>query len=346
MKKKKFLSAVVIILFIAGSLYLLQRLVMPKYMDDVVEGNFIAEYYDEEKDHDVIFLGDCEVYENFSPMVLWEEYGINSYIRGSAQQLVSQSYYILEDTLRYETPDVVVFSVLAVPYNEAPRESYNRMTLDGMRWSLSKVNAILDSMTEEESFLDYVFPLLRYHSRITELTADDFTYLFHRDLVSHNGYYMRVDSLPAENVPEGRPLGDYTIDAAQMEYLDKIRILCEENGIQLVLVKAPSLYPYWYDEWDAQIVDYANEHDLLYVNLLDQADEAGLDFQTDTYDGGLHLNLSGAEKLSHYFGAILRDQCGLESRRGEEALEAAWQEKALWYQEDKARQEAEIAAGN
>ena len=48
MKKKKFLSAVVIILFIAGSLYLLQRLVMPKYMDNVVEGNFIAEYYDEE----------------------------------------------------------------------------------------------------------------------------------------------------------------------------------------------------------------------------------------------------------------------------------------------------------
>ena len=344
MKAKKILSAAVVILFVVGTLYLLQRLVMPKYMDDVVEGNFIAEYYGEEKDHDVIFLGDCEVYENFSPLVLWEEYGINSYIRGSAQQLVSQSYYILEDTLRYETPDVVVFSVLAVPYNEAPKESYNRMTLDGMRWSLSKVNAILDSMTEEESFLDYVFPLLRYHSRITELTADDFTYLFHRDLVSHNGYYMRVDSLPAANVPEGRPLGDYTIDAAQMEYLDKIRTLCEENGVQLVLVKAPSLYPYWYDEWDAQIVDYAKEHDLLYVNLLAQADEVGLDFQTDTYDGGLHLNLSGAEKLSHYFGAILQEECGLENRRGEEALEAAWQQKAVWYQEDKARQEAEIAA--
>ena len=345
MKAKKILSVVVVTVFVIGTLYLLQRLVMPKYMDDVVEGNFIAEYYNEEKDHDVIFLGDCEVYENFSPLVLWEEYGINSYIRGSAQQLVSQSYYILEDTLRYETPDVVVFSVLAVPYNEAPRESYNRMTLDGMRWSLSKVNAIRDSMTEEESFLDYVFPLLRYHSRITELTAVFFSYLFHRDLVSHNGYYMRVDSLPAENVPEGRPLGDYTIDAAQMEYLDKIRTLCEEKGIQLVLVKAPSLYPYWYDEWDAQITEYAEEHDLLYVNLLAQADEAGLDFQTDTYDGGLHLNLSGAEKLSRYFGAILQDHCGLESRRGEEALEAAWQEKTVWYEEDKARQEAEIAAG-
>lgn len=345
MKKKKLLAAVIVILFIAGTLYLLQRLVMPKYMGDVVEGNFMAEYYNEEKDHDVVFLGDCEVYENFSPMTLWEDYGINSYIRGSAQQLVSQSYYVLEDTFRYEKPDVVVFSVLAVAYNEAPKESYNRMTLDGLRWSSSKVKAIRASMTDEEQFLDYVFPLLRYHSRITELTADDFTYLFHRDLVSHNGYYMRVDCKPAENIPGGRPLGDYTIDAGQMEYLDKIRVLCEENNVQLVLVKAPSLYPYWYDEWDVQIADYADEHGLLYVNLLDASDEVGLDFTTDTYDGGLHLNLSGAEKLSRYFGRILTEQCGLTSRRGEEALEKAWEEKAVWYEEDRAAQEAEIAAG-
>ena len=52
----------------------------------------IAEYYQEEKNHDVIFVGDCELYENISPQVLWDEYGINSYIRGSAQQLIWQSY--------------------------------------------------------------------------------------------------------------------------------------------------------------------------------------------------------------------------------------------------------------
>ena len=91
---------------------------MPKYVTGVVEGALIAEYYPEEKNHDVIFIGDCEVYENFSPQILWEEYGINSFIRGSAQQLIWQSYYLLEDTLRYETPKVVVFNVLSMKYNE------------------------------------------------------------------------------------------------------------------------------------------------------------------------------------------------------------------------------------
>ena len=342
MKTKKILTTVAVTLFILITLWLLQRLLVPKYMGDVVEGNFIAEYYDEEKDHDVIFLGDCEVYENFSPLVLWEEYGINAYIRGTAQQLVSQSYYVLEDTLKQETPDVVVFSVLAVPLNEPAKESYNRMTLDGLPWSRTKLDAILTSMTEEEQLLDYVFPLLRYHSRITELSGDDFKYLFHRDLVSHNGYYMRVDAKPATNIPSARPLADYTINADQMMWLERIRALCEEKGVELVLVKAPSLYPHWYDQWDAQITEYAEKNDLLYVNLLAARDEIGLDFTTDTYDGGLHLNLAGAEKLSHYFGQILRDECRLESRHGETALEEAWAEKKEWYLEEKTQQEAAL----
>ena len=189
---------------VLASLYLLQRLLMPKYAADVVEGALIAEYYEEEKDHDVIFIGDCEVYENFSPVVLWRDYGINSYIRGSPQQLIWQSYYLLEDTLRYEKPQAVIFNVLAMQYNEPQREAYNRMTLEGMRWSRSKADAIRASMTQEEHFLDYVFPLLRYHSRWSELGAEDVRYMFSSPKVSHNGYYMRVDVKPAENVPACR----------------------------------------------------------------------------------------------------------------------------------------------
>ena len=145
---------------------------MPKYMDNR-EGALIGEYYDNAGGNDVIFIGDCEVYENFSPITLWEEYGITSYIRGSAQQLIWQSYYLLEETLKYETPDVVIFNVLSMQYNEPQKEAYNRMTIEGMKWSLSKVNAIKASMTEDEKFLDYVFPILRYHSRWSELQSED-----------------------------------------------------------------------------------------------------------------------------------------------------------------------------
>lgn len=336
--KKQIFRVIASVLIIVLVLWFLQRLLMPKYMSGITEGAMIAEYYKEEKDHDVVFIGDCELYENISPAVLWEEYGINSYIRGSAQQLIWQSYYLMEETLKYEKPDVIVFNVLSMKYNEPQKEEYNRMTIDGMKWSMSKVNSILASMTEEESFVDYVFPLLRYHSRWSEITEEDFNYFWEKDTVSFNGYYMRVDVRPAENVPGGRVLADYNFGDNAYSYLDKMVELCEENEVELVLVKAPSLYPYWYDEWEVQMENYAAEHGLKYYNFLEVTDEIGLDFMTDTYDAGLHLNLSGAEKMSMYFGKILQEECGLENRQGEEALAARWEEKLAAYEAEAERQ--------
>ncbi len=338
----KFLKRAAAVLLAALSLFLLQRLLMPKYASGIVEGAFIQEYYDEpRKDFDVIFVGDCEVYENFSPAVLWEEYGISSYIRGSAQQLIWQSCCLLEETLSYDVPDVVIFNIQSLQYSEPQSEAYNRMTLDGMRWGPAKVKSIMASMTGEESFVEYLFPLLRYHSRWDELTAEDVEYMFRHPKVSHNGYYMRVDVKPAEDVPEGKPLADYRFGDNAWQWLDRMDELCREKGTQLLLIKAPSLYPAWYDQWEEQVEAYAEEHDLPYINFLELQEETGLDYSTDTYDAGLHMNLSGAEKLSRWLGKYLQENYDLEDRRGEEDLAACWDAKILDYNADR---DAQLAA--
>lgn len=303
-KKRTVILAGCAILVFVGSFWFFTKLLMPKYMDEVIDGALIAEYYQEETEHDVIFIGDCEVYENISPITLWEEYGITSYIRGSAQQLIWQSYYLLEEMLAIEKPKVVVFNVLSMQYNEPQKEAYNRMTLDGMKWSLSKWNSIQASMLPEESMVEYLFPLLRFHSRFSELNMEDIQYLFHKDKISHNGYYMRTGVKPVTTEPTKRRLPDYRFGEKAYEYLDRITTLCEENGVTLILMKAPSIYPVWHEEWDQQIVDYAEEHHLLYLNFLELFEETGIDLTTDTYDAGLHLNVFGAEKLASYLAPI------------------------------------------
>lgn len=343
--KKNIRTALFWVFVLCGGLWLLNALFMPKYMSDIPEGALIAEYYKEETGHDVVFIGDCEVYENFSPDLLWREYGVTSYIRGSAQQLIWQSYYLMEETLNYETPKVMVFNVLSMKYGEPQSEAYNRLNLDGMRWSASKLGAIRASMTEEEDFLSYVFPLLRYHSRWSELSGQDVTGMFRRESVSHAGFLMRADVKAAGTIPEGRPLADYQFSETCYEYLDKMVGLCAEKGVQLVLIKAPSLYPYWYDEWDQQMEDYAREKGVPYINFLDKIDEAGLDFTQDTYDGGLHLNLSGAEKLSRWFGRWLTENCALPDHGGDAEIQELWSARSQRYHamaEDQARELQEL----
>ena len=335
--KKTLILCTCILLATVMCLGFVQMLVVPKYMTTSRDGALIAEYYNETTNHDVVFIGDCEVYECFTPPTLWQEYGITSYVRGSAQQLIWQSYYLLEETLKRETPKAVVFNVLAIKYGEPQSEAYNRMTLDGMQWSSSKVGAIDASMTKEESFLSYVFPLLRFHSRWSELTGEDWQYLFHRDMVSHNGYLMQTGISPKTSDREGRPLADYELPEIGFEYLEKMRALCEEKGVEFILIKAPTnnWKYYWYNEWESQIVEWANEKDVPYYNFIPLDGEIGLDWNTDTYDGGIHLNVYGAEKLTSYFGKILVEEYGFTDRRGNAELDSVWKEKLAIYQKER-----------
>lgn len=335
-KSKRILTVAITLVLLVTFLWLLQLLLMPKYMTDIKEGALIQEYYDNPEGHDVIFIGDCEVYENISPVTLWREYGISSYIRGSAQQLIWQSYYILEDTYRYETPSVVVYNVQPMIYGEPQSEAYNRMTLDAMPLSSSKISAIRASMTDEESLASYIFPILRFHSRWSELSYEDVRYMFSRDSVSYGGYLMQTAVRPMESLPAVKPLDDYTLPDICFDYLGKMAELCKEHGSELVLVKSPSLYPHWYDEWDEQIVKYASENGLKYYNFLDVSSGIGIDMRTDTYDMGMHLNVYGAEKYSSYLGKILQEEIGITDRRGEAKYNAFWNELCSRYDAEKA----------
>ena len=82
---------------------------------------------------------------------------------------------------------------------------------------------------------------------------------------------------------------------------------------------------------------YAKEHDILYINMLDIAEsEIGIDYSLDTYDAGLHMNVTGAEKCSSYLGGILVEKYGVSDHRGDEKMSAYWEEVGARYDEAKA----------
>ena len=323
----------------------LQQLLTPKYATELFHGNMIREYYASDKDHNIVFIGDCEVFATFSPVTLWEEFGVTSFVRGSAQQLVWQSYYLLEETLRHERPDVIVFSVLAMQYAEPQSEAYNRLTLGGMRWSMSKLRAIQTSQTEEEGLLSYIFPLLRFKDRWREVGLEDFRYFFSRPQVTVNGFMINADSRPPSDFsPPPLRRANYDFGEKPFYYLQRITDLAAAHDIPLVLIKAPTLYPHWHDAWNEQIVEFATSNNLLYVNLLDYITEIGLDFGLHTFDYGYTLNVFGAELTTRFMGEILVNAFNLPNRSNEAQTAVRWAEKAELYHHVIARQLQEISS--
>ena len=342
--KKKIMISVISVIVLSVFLHLAELVLIPKYTD-IPEGRLVSEYYGNEGGYDVLFVGDCEVYENFSTVTLWEEYGISSYIRGSAQQLIWQSYYLLREMFETEKPQAVVFNVLSMKYGEPQNEAYNRMTIDGMKLSSDKLECIKASMTDGESLWSYIFPILRFHSRWSELTDKDFTYMFgNSEKVSYNGYLMQKGIVPVTEEQKGELIYVDPIPQICFDYLDKMRELCEANGAELILIKSPtnSTKYWWYDTWDGQITEYARKNGLDYYNMTDKCDEIGIDWQTATYDGGLHLNVYGAEKTAAYFGKILSEKYNITDRSNDSTYSAKWQDICERYYNERNKAEDKI----
>jgi hypothetical protein len=106
-------------------------------------------------------------------------------------------------------------------------------------------------------------------------------------------------------------------------------------------MKAPTNTPqwYWYESWDKAVAEYAEKYDLRYYNFLNHVEQIGLDYTTDTYDEGGHLNLSGAEKLSKYFGKIMVDELNLTDHRGDSTYEQTWTVLCQQYEQIRKTQE-------
>ena len=343
--KRTILKISVAVIMFALVFFTLQRLLVPKFASVALEGGLIREYYNSPINHDVFFLGDCEVYANFSTITLWEEYGVTSYIRGSPQQLLWHSYYLLEDTLRHarEKPQVIVLNVMTMQYDQPQYEPYNRLTLDGMRMSPTKIRAIRASRLADEDWLSYIFPFFRYKDNWRDVDSEDFRFFFNDPQVSISGFMIRSDTMPVGFVPYPLRRANYQFGDKAFEYLERLVQLTRDNDIELILIKAPVLLPHWFDEWDEQIIEFAEQNDLIYINFLGYITEIGLDFSQHTFNAGFHLNVFGAEVMSRYFGQILLDEFDLTDRRGEADTAAHWNEMAEQYYRLIAVQLEEIA---
>ena len=134
MKKilRRSLALLLIVIFTLGSVWALDRVLLIKRYDGVQP---MESFYAQEPGTvDVLLMGNSHRGVHVDTATLWREYGITSYIRGSAQQLIWQSYYLMEETLKYETPKVMVFNVLSMQYGEPQSEAYNRLNLDLKTW--------------------------------------------------------------------------------------------------------------------------------------------------------------------------------------------------------------------
>lgn len=290
---KKIIASVVFFLFGAGMICGLSYCFHPQTIEeqtvkDVKPYGLLAE---PEDSLDVIIYGDSEAYSAFSPVQMWNEYGFTSYVCASSNQYITLTYSFIRETLIHQKPKVVFL----------------------------ETNAIYRKMNSSDAFLSTmqsIFPVFEYHNLWKNfdplnMNENDSDYCWqdglkgfkYMDIVNNSNRlnYMwsttKVQKFPQDNLP----------------YVEAICDFCKEQGVQLVFVSAPSTVHWNYAKHNA-MVKLTAQLGVPYIDLNLEKD-IGINWYTDTCDGGDHVNYFGATKVSTFFGKYVQQTFGLADHR-------------------------------
>ena len=265
---------------------------------------------------DVLFLGDSEAYSGFVPMALWKDTGIASFVCASVDQKPYETEAFLREALKRQCPKVVVLETNV----------------------LYRAYSTQDLLVPK---LQTLFPVLRYHSNWKTYSVPElFAAPDYRGDYPDRGYHLLTRADPLDDLTgymaptEARE----ELTKRNLRSLETMAALCKESGAELVLFSIPSPEN-WSMARHNTMADLAESLGCTYLdgNLLPFA----IDWQTDTYDRGDHLNYYGAAKVTAWLGVWLTEHTALPDHRQDPAYEA-WNQDAESFPQ---RLEAKLAEG-
>ncbi len=272
----------------------------------------IDEFYEQEKDSiEVCFMGSSQVIWGINNMKLYEDYGISSYSIGSGDQPLLVTYFLLKEVDKRHNLKNVVLDMSMLYEKEL--ESRFRRNIDGMHWSINKLQAILAHAGDEdrESIQSYFIDWIKYHSRWKELTQQDFNYDFSQSFM-HRGSIVSSHARPVD-IPYEKFIidneGNKTAEPVegQLEWFLKIIEYCDSHDIELLLIKTPK------SDWSMAkhngVQELADEYGLEFLDFNFDAmlKEIGYNYGQDMWDQE-HLNIRGADKLTDYLANYLLER--------------------------------------
>lgn len=306
-------------------LFVLLNLVNAVLMDDRIYSKN-SEFYDNnnQDEYDVLFFGSSHITRSVIPMELWKEYGITSYNLGNLGQLIPVNYWVLKDALNRVKPKVVVIDVYPLSMNEKTNVGsffgIMHETFDVIPFSITKMQALSDLLDFDDA-IQYIFPLEYFH-----INWENF-HSFYSDATSRKsiskGGQLYVSDGTETIVTLNNPFYNsnetyYEEETTAKVYLRKIIELCNDNGVDILLLNTP------YDEdvedvkWNNSAQLIADEYNVNYLNCCKM--DSPVNFRVDYYDGGKHVNPSGARSITKIIGKYLREKYNLNLEHSNEIV--------------------------
>ena len=252
----------------------------PIFVENV--GMSFSEFKNTNEDIEVFFLGTSHMEYGISPMQLYEEYGIVTYNMATSGQPIEGTYYLVNEIFnKGYNPSVIVLDASLLYIKSADSAQFRYLT-DNASLNRNKIQLInnclkaCDVSNYNDDYGSFIFPLLRYHSRWSDINLDDFkrsnneryfvqgffvnpyasqSYVskddvdFISNLIAYNNsvVYLEQNNKNVSSNEEVIQNADNDGDESYItgvrnineEYFRRINDICNANDTKLVIVKIP-----------------------------------------------------------------------------------------------------------
>ena len=307
-------------------------------------------------DIQAFFLGPSTIGYSIDPMQIYRDHKIASFNLYSSVQPIDGSYFLAKKVIDEFHPKIIFLDVSSLFY-DGYADSFCHILFDNTPFSIDKLKFALEFARLDTGDYDLnrlkeaLIPFYTYHSRWAELKDYDFDNKNNYNLFQ-KGHYLDTRIAPFTFDSENMNFVAYTImdnigftrvfseageevkttDSAlyapqinekNILYFEKIISLCKNKGVRLILIKIPSISEPQYQSSSWTEIKYdlikqlASNSNIPFIDLLYDHD-LDLNLETDSMDGGIHLNHNGAVKVSDFVGNYLKNLPGIEMKRHEE----------------------------
>lgn len=335
--------SLVFVLLFAG----LSNVFVPKEKNDAtgMSANITDAYLGEENNTiDIVFIGNSDVYRAINPIQIWEKTGITSCDVGMPRMNVYDAYRRLDRVFTKQQPKLVVLEADCIFSTSNAFDENGRLTANDKRMNTvsEKLNQGMYNLKTQFKNLDdailsgisYNFPLTKYKYRWKKIKPTDFFnrkgkyYYFAKGFIydKHKVPFKHGDTYMCENAPVNESISDNT-----KQNLDKIYELCKRNNAEFMLLTVPSGNSWNINKHNA-VYSYSKEKDIRFFDFNKDIQLVnGFDWQTDTKDGGNHLNCYGAEKVTDAVINVINQEYGFEKTALSKSTEERWNNDAQRY---------------
>ena len=281
---------------------------------------FVSDFYKEPNNTlDAVFLGSSGTYNFWNAPYAWNKYGLAVYPFSTGTQPFEATEFLIREARKTQPNALYIVQIRNLSLSD---EAFHRVA-DVMPLSLNKIQMVqtvgdyLEIDLKEK--IEYLFPLIGYHSRWNELEERDFFNPGYKGAPSDdNSSYWRKSTDVTSNYYTSEDTGE--LEESLHNSLKSLLDYCDQEDLNVLFINTPQARK----SRIARINTVKETIEARGYTVLDMqwtVEDANLNLATDFFDTG-HTNIHGAIKVTDYISNYLLEHYDFVDKRGDAAYQS------------------------